>query len=165
MSATLQNKRPLENVLHPEPTAEEPAAKKPRVARVSLENALQEFPEPMDKEVRIVKKSIQSQIDNTLKWKSSFKWLMNSGKIKGGRAITACPNPRILEAIFEHFAAVQKKGQKFVIKIESKDMEDSYGFPFSGKTYRYGASAELMGPISASWNDGSLTLNYKYTVA
>jgi hypothetical protein len=119
--------------------------------------------EPSEKEINAVKKALQSQINGKLEWKSSFKSLKRSGEKKKFKAIAACPNPHVLRALFgaKHIEA-KKKGALHTVKIENDEEVDKTCF--KGKEYRYGASASLSAPLSASLKDGILSVTFSFHV-
>jgi len=102
---------------------------------------------------------LNKELDRKFKWKSSYKY---DRSVKGGRVSIDCPEPEVALDMFPGLAK-SKNGTKMALKLETDD--DIYNEGLHGKSYRYGASANLMAPASITWNSsGQLSFSFKYQI-
>jgi hypothetical protein len=144
-------------------TTAPPPTKKARLVQVLQDDAL-------DKRKQHRLKKLNKQINDRLKWKPSFKYGGNRGKVAGCRVDVDCPEPEVFHAMFgqgvqggSNTIKTNNKTGKMTRTFASED--DLNDCQIYGKSYRFGAQASLQVPASATLHEGKLVLSFKYTVS
>ncbi len=112
------------------------------------------------------RQKLNKQISDRLQWKSSFKHM--NGVIKGGRVEIDCPEPEVFIKMFHVHGGDDKKkikttkSGKLTLKFDTDEELEEAGF--EGRSYRYGATADIKAPATLSWESSKLTFSFKYTV-
>jgi hypothetical protein len=143
-----------------------PAQKKARISDPSLEPVSSKSTrkpmegEALEKRVTFRRLKLNKQIDDRLEWKSSFRYM--NGQVKGGRVDIDCPEPEVFLSMFDETHVKKTSAGKLTRTFQTDEaICDANLF---GKSYRFGATANLMAPASASLNNGKLSFSFKYTV-
>lgn len=102
------------------------------------------------------RQKLHKQLDNKFKWKSSFKY---DRSIKGGRVSIDCPEKEVVEQMFDNLKETKGKLSKTFATDEDISDDGLYG-----KSYRFGAQANLKAPASIIWKDGKLSFTFKYQI-
>jgi hypothetical protein len=102
------------------------------------------------------RQKLHKQLDNKFKWKSSFKY---DRSIKGGRVSIDCPEKEVVKQMFDNLKETKGKLSKTFATDEDISDDGLYG-----KSYRFGAQANLKAPASIIWKDGKLSFTFKYQI-
>jgi len=90
------------------------------------------------------------------------------GVVKGARVEIDCPEPEVFIQICGNGGKQIKAtgtvttGGKLTRKFETDEEVECTGF--KGKSYRFGASADIKAQATLSLQSGRLTFSFKYTV-
>eukprot|EP00522_Entomoneis_paludosa_P007957 CAMPEP_0172447246 /NCGR_PEP_ID=MMETSP1065-20121228/6589_1 /TAXON_ID=265537 /ORGANISM="Amphiprora paludosa, Strain CCMP125" /LENGTH=239 /DNA_ID=CAMNT_0013198491 /DNA_START=17 /DNA_END=737 /DNA_ORIENTATION=+ len=111
---------------------------------------------------------LNKKINDRLEWKSSYGY-MGKDTTVSARVSADCPEPEVFRSLFlqqQEDGTTAAKSTSTSKKLSRKFLtdEDISNAGVYGKTYRFGARAELRAPASLTWSNGKINFSFHYNV-
>jgi len=111
---------------------------------------------------------LNKKINDRLEWKSSYGY-MGKDTTVSARVSADCPEPEVFRSLFlqqQEDGTRAAKSTSTSKKLSRKFLtdEDISNAGVYGKTYRFGARAELRAPASLTWSNGKINFSFHYNV-